>query len=546
MRGHGKNTTTVRFSVSLIRIPVNTCRWLAVQAVVFRQEGLELLQASVERIWIEGDRVRGVVLPGEEALEAETVVLTTGTFLAGQVHIGTEQESAGRAGEGPALGLAEWLRAEGFHVERLKTGTPPRLDGRTIDWSRLDIQPGEEPIPSLSSLPPAERLRQIPCHLTQTGPDGHRIVQAALDQSPIYSGAIDSSGPRYCPSIEDKVVRFADREHHTVFLEPEGLHTAEVYPNGISTSLPREAQRALVATIPGLERARITRYGYAIEYDFLDPRQLHPTLALRECGGLFLAGQINGTTGYEEAAAQGLLAGINAALQVQGREEWYPRRDQAYLGVMVDDLVTRGVDEPYRIFTSRAEHRLILREDNADSRLTPIGRELGLVGAERWEKSQQVQEALQGLIRYLDEVWVDPQQVDTEYAEAVLGTPLSKPSRLADLLRRPRLGLKDVARLHPALSPEGYSPEVVERAEIEVKYAGYIQRDQEENRRMNAELQRAIPDDLDFRAVGGLSNEVVQRLESARPRTLEQAARIQGVTPAALNLLLVHAKRVSG
>ncbi|MEF8792296.1 tRNA uridine-5-carboxymethylaminomethyl(34) synthesis enzyme MnmG [Thiohalorhabdus sp.] len=518
----------------------------AVQGAVLQQEGLELLQASVERIRIQADRVRGVVLQGEETIDAESVVLTTGTFLAGEVHRGRNQHSAGRAGEAPSLGLAEWLRAQGFHVERLKTGTPPRLDGRSIDWQRLDVQPGEEPLPALSALPPGKRLPQVPCHLTYTVPQSHKVVAGALEESPIYSGAIDSSGPRYCPSIEDKVVRFADRDHHTVFLEPEGLHTPEVYPNGISTSLPRSAQEDLVRTIPGLEEARITRYGYAIEYDFLDPRQLDPTLALGACEGLFLAGQINGTTGYEEAAAQGMLAGINAVLRVQGEGGWYPRRDEAYLGVLVDDLTSRGVDEPYRMFTSRAEHRLILREDNADTRLTPLGWDLGVVSEARWQRSQRVAADLQALIATLEGRWIDPQQVDTAFAQGVLGTPLSKPSRLADLVRRPRVGLAEVVQLFPDAGLEVYDPEVRKRAEIEVKYAGYIERDQAENRRLNAELERPMPEGLDYRQIRGLSNEVVQRLEAARPRTLDQAARIQGVTPAALNLLLVHAKRLAG
>ncbi len=518
----------------------------AVQEAVLAQPGLEYLQSSVQRLWIEGDRVRGVVLPGEVALEARTVVLTTGTFLAGRVHRGSDREDAGRAGEAPSQGLAEWLRAQGFHVERLKTGTPPRLDGRSIDWQRLDPQPGEEPLPRLSAEPPERRLPQVPCYLTTTTPEAHQAVRSALDESPIFSGAIESAGPRYCPSIEDKVVRFPDREGHTVFLEPEGLHTPEVYPNGISTSLPGSAQEGLVRAIPGLEAARVTRYGYAIEYDFLDPRQLQPSLALRELDGLFLAGQINGTTGYEEAAAQGVLAGINAARRDQGAEPWWPSREEAYMGVLVDDLVTRGVDEPYRMLTSRAEHRLHLREDNAESRLAPVGRELGVVGDTRWQRFEAAQAELDQLLGILEGQWLDPQQVGADRAEAVIGGPLSKPSRLADLLRRPEVGLDQIARLSSIWELEGFSAEIRERAEIEVKYAGYIQRDRTEHQRLEAELDRPLPKDLEYRAIRGLSNEVVQRLEAARPGTLAQASRIQGVTPAALSLLRVHAKRRVG
>ncbi len=518
----------------------------AVQLAVFSQPGLNILQGNVERIWIEGHRICGVVLEGGGSLKCSQLVLTTGTFLAGRIHMGKSQNIGGRAGEAPSLGLSDWLRAEGFRVGRLKTGTPPRIDGRTIHWSRLESQPGEEPRPWLSELETPNPLPQVSCYQTHTTPEGHKVVHQAMQESPIFSGAIQGAGPRYCPSIEDKVARFPDRDYHTIFIEPEGLYTTEVYPNGVSTSLPREVQEELVTTIPGLEEARLTRYGYAIEYDFLDPRQLEASLAVRGAEGFFLAGQINGTTGYEEAAAQGILAGTNAALRTQDREVWCPERDIGYLGVMVDDLITRGVDEPYRMFTSRAEYRLLLREDNADSRLTPLGRELGLVGEERWMRFCTKARLLETLTQTLEETWVTPQKLDTESTKELLGDTLSKPCRLADLVRRPQVGVEQVGTLYPHLEVQTYPDEVLRKAEIELKYAGYIERDRAQLEHLSGVMDQGLPEDLEFTAISGLSAEVVERLEAARPRTLAQASRIQGVTPAALSLLSVHAKRHFG
>jgi tRNA uridine 5-carboxymethylaminomethyl modification enzyme len=517
----------------------------AMQELVSGVPGLTIREAAVGGIRLHGDRVAGVVLEDGTRLDAPRVVLATGTFLAGMMHVGTEQEAGGRAGDAPAEDLSAWLRSQGFHVERLKTGTPPRLDGRTIDWEKLTPQPGEDPPPRLSAYDPPERQRQIPCHLTRTTAAGHDVVRQGLDGSAAYSGAVSGSGPRYCPSIEDKVVRFPERESHTVFLEPEGLALSEVYPNGISTSLPRAQQESLVRTVPGLEQAVITRYGYAIEYDFLDPRQLDAGLAMRGLEGLYLAGQINGTTGYEEAAAQGLLAGLNAARTLRDEEPWWPARDAAYLGVMVDDLVTRGVDEPYRMLTSRAEHRLILRQDNADARLTPLGRRLGVVGEERWQRYRESESSLESLHQRLEEHRLEPDHAEPEPCDAILGGLPRQGQSLAEVLRRPEIGVAELARLRSDLDWSHWGSEVIRRAEIEVKYAGYIERDQALLERLNSERDRSLPPELDYRSLSGLSEEVTQRLERARPETLGQAANIPGITPAALSLLLVHAKRRS-
>jgi tRNA uridine 5-carboxymethylaminomethyl modification enzyme len=516
------------------------------QEMVLGQRGLTVQKGSVSRVRLAGGKVAGVELADGTRLNAPRVVLATGTFLSGVMHLGDERAEGGRVGSEPARDLAHWLRAEGFHVERLKTGTPPRLDGRSLDWQQLQPQPGEQPPPRLSVFEPSQRLAQICCYLTQTNEAVHEVVRTGLQDSAAYSGAVSGSGPRYCPSIEDKVVRFPDRTAHTVFLEPETQEAATIYPNGISTSLPRKEQEELVRRVPGLERARITQYGYAIEYDFLDPRQLDPGLALEEVEGLFLAGQINGTTGYEEAAAQGLLAGTNAARTLVEEEPWWPRRDTAYLGVMVDDLVTRGVDEPYRMLTSRAEHRLFLRQDNADARLTPLGRMLGIVGDQRWQLYSLREESLARLQERLEHYRLEPDHADPEACATEMGGPLRQGQSLAEILRRPELGVEAVARLRPDLDWEEWDEEVKRRAEIEIKYAGYIQREQDQLAQVRAEHDRPLPEDMDYRGLSGLSEEVTQRLEKARPRTLGQAANIPGVTPAALSLLLVQAKRKAG
>ncbi len=494
----------------------------AIQRAVAEERNLEVRAVAVGDLIERGGRARGVLTEEGDRIEASAVVLATGTFLDGAIHVGADQTRGGRAGDPASLLLARRLRELLPNVGRLKTGTPPRLDGRSVDWSKTTPQPGEIPPPPLSRLSSLDaRPRQVDCHLTRTTEATHDVIRAHLHQSPMRTGAIDSRGPRYCPSVEDKVVRFADRPSHQVFIEPEGLGTHVVYPNGISTSLPAEAQERFVRTIPGFEEARLTRHGYAIEYDFFDPRQLRPTLCCEALPGLYLAGQINGTTGYEEAAAQGLLAGFNAAAQSLGRDVWWPRRDQAYIGVLVDDLTTRGVDEPYRMFTSRAEYRLSLREDNADLRLTEIGRELGLVGDAQWELFRERRDAVEAELRRLR------------------STRLGEGS-LADVLRRPDTAYADAVSGAPDYEPA--RPDIGRQAEIELRYEGYIRRHKQEIEKLKRDEVRRLPEGIDYRSISALSHEAREKLSHCRPATLGQAARVPGVTPAAVAILKVHLK----
>jgi tRNA uridine 5-carboxymethylaminomethyl modification enzyme len=521
----------------------------AVRSTLESQPNLSLFQQAVDDLIVESDgqrqRVAGVRTQMGLCFKARALVLTVGTFLRGRIHVGLANYEGGRAGDPPANALARRLRELPLRVERLKTGTPPRIDGRTIDYSRLEEQPGDDPVPVFSYLgSPADHPPQVSCHIARTNGQTHELIRAGLSRSPLYSGVIEGIGPRYCPSIEDKVVRFADKGSHQVFVEPEGLSTQEVYPNGISTSLPYDVQVGLVRSMEGFERAHITRPGYAIEYDFFDPRDLEPTLHSRHLEGLFFAGQINGTTGYEEAAAQGLLAGLNAALNVQGRDPWSPRRDQAYLGVLVDDLITRGTNEPYRMFTSRAEYRLMLREDNADLRLTEIGRRLGIVGEAQWRAFDSKREAIERERQRLQDTWVRPGVQDPELETQVLGEPLKREARALELLARPEVTHRGLQRLLGG-EPAHLDPVVAQQVEIQARYDGYIQRQQAEIERQRGQESKALPPDFDFAGVRGLSSEVREKLCRVRPTTVGQAARIPGVTPAAVSLLLIHLKRRS-
>ncbi len=517
----------------------------AIRKVVEHQANLTLFQQSVDDLIIEQDRVIGVKTQLGVEFYAQAVVLTTGTFLGGKIHVGDQQFAGGRAGDAPSSALAIRLRELPFKVERLKTGTPPRIDGRSIDYSALEAQPGDDPVPSFSFLgKAADHPRQIDCHITYTNEKTHEIIRANIDRSAMYSGNIEGVGPRYCPSIEDKVVRFADKDSHQIFIEPEGLDTTEIYPNGISTSLPFEVQIDYVRSIKGFEKALITRPGYAIEYDFFDPRDLRPTLETKHLSGLYFAGQINGTTGYEEAAGQGLIAGLNAVLKIRGHTPWTPRRDEAYIGVMIDDLITRGTNEPYRMFTSRAEYRLMLREDNADLRLTEKARELGLVDDQRWQVFSQKRDAIENEQARLASTFIRPNQENQDQIEQVLGQPLKTEIRTSELLKRPEVSYRQLLQLPGA--GEGVSDEkVAEQLEIQARYSGYIERQKTEIEKLKRNEQTRLPEDLDYANVKGLSAEVCQKLNQQKPTTIGQASRIPGITPAAISLLLVHLKKRS-
>ncbi len=517
----------------------------AVRQALENEPNLELFQQAVDDLIVEDDRVTGVVTAMGLRFRAQTVVLTVGTFLGGRIHIGLNNYEGGRAGDPPANALSKRLRELPFRVDRLKTGTPPRLDSRSIDYSRLDEQPGDDPAPVFSFMGEGhEHPRQVSCHITRTCEETHEIIRGGLARSPMYSGVIEGVGPRYCPSIEDKVVRFSDKASHQIFLEPEGLTVNEVYPNGISTSLPFDVQTELVRSMPGLAQARIVRPGYAIEYDFFDPRDLRPSLETRFIGGLFFAGQINGTTGYEEAAAQGLLAGLNAVRKVRGEESWTPRRDEAYLGVLVDDLITLGTSEPYRMFTSRAEYRLLLREDNADLRLTETGRRLGLVDDARWAAFDKKREAIAREQQRLGQHLLRPTDISDEQAKAALGDSLRREVRAIELLARPGVTYESLLTL-PGLGPAVADEKVAEQVEIQARYAGYIERQQTEIDRTRRHEELHLPQNFDFDKVPGLSLEVREKFQRHQPASIGQASRIPGVTPAAVSLLLIHLRKKS-
>ncbi len=516
----------------------------AVREALENQPNLKIFQQSCDDLLVENDRVVGVVTQMGLRFSASSVVLTVGTFLNGLIHIGLESHQGGRAGDPPSIALAQRLKELPLRIDRLKTGTPPRIDARSVDFSVMQEQPGDEPTPVFSFLGSrAQQPRQIPCYITHTNENTHAVIRSGLDRSPMYSGVIEGIGPRYCPSIEDKIIRFADKSSHQIFVEPEGLTTNELYPNGISTSLPFDVQIKLVQSIKGFENAHITRPGYAIEYDYFDPRDLKQTLENKFLEGLFFAGQINGTTGYEEAGAQGLIAGMNAALKAQGKEGWCPRRDQAYIGVLIDDLSTLGTKEPYRMFTSRAEYRLLLREDNADLRLTEKGRELGLVGEHRWKLFNDKVEAIESERQRLRATWAHPSIAHVEQLNQMLKNPLTREHNLEELLRRPEVSYDELMKIE-GLGPAVNHEQAAAQVEIQVKYQGYIDRQQEEINRLARNENTILPTDLDYSVVSGLSNEVITKLNDARPETLAQASRISGVTPAAVSILLIHLKKL--
>ncbi|WP_042147720.1 MULTISPECIES: tRNA uridine-5-carboxymethylaminomethyl(34) synthesis enzyme MnmG [unclassified Pseudoalteromonas] len=515
----------------------------AIQDILESQENLKIFQQSCDDLVVENDRVTGVVTQMGLRFSAGSVVLTVGTFLGGRLHIGLENFSGGRAGDPPSIALANRLRELPFRVDRLKTGTPPRIDARTVDFSVMQEQPGDTPTPVFSFMgKQSDHPRQIPCYITYTNEKTHDVIRDNLDRSPMYAGVIEGVGPRYCPSIEDKVMRFADKDQHQIFVEPEGLTSNELYPNGISTSLPFDVQVQIVRSMKGFENAHICRPGYAIEYDFFDPRDLKKSLETKFIEGLFFAGQINGTTGYEEAGAQGLIAGLNAALKEQGKESWTPRRDEAYMGVLIDDLATMGTKEPYRMFTSRAEYRLLLREDNADIRLTEKGRELGLVDDARWQAFNEKMQAIEVESQRLKNTWIHKEHEQIDAVNDLLKSSLSREASLEDLIRRPEVNYKTLTQI-PDLGSEVENQQALEQVEIQIKYAGYIARQQEEINKQLRHEETLLPADYDYSIVSGLSNEVVSKLTDARPQTIGQASRISGITPAAISLLLVYLKK---
>lgn len=513
----------------------------AIRSMLENQQNLDIFQQAADDLIVQGDKVAGVVTNMGLEFHAHTVVLTTGTFLGGVIHIGMDQHSGGRAGDPPSIALAKRLRELPLRVGRLKTGTPPRIDAKSVDFAKMSEQPGDSPRPVMSYLGArAQHPQQVCCYITHTNTQTHDIIRAGFDRSPMFTGVIEGTGPRYCPSIEDKINRFADKDSHQIFVEPEGLTTHELYPNGISTSLPFDVQLAAVRSIKGFENAHITRPGYAIEYDYFNPQDLQHSLETKYIEGLYFAGQINGTTGYEEAGAQGLLAGINAARKVKGDSPWCPRRDEAYIGVLVDDLITLGTSEPYRMFTSRAEYRLLLREDNADLRLTETGHKMGVVGEERWQAFSCKRENIDKEHARLKSTWIQPASQQAKQLEVHLERPINREYNLLDLLKRPEIHYHHLAELDPATVAD---ESVAEQVEIHTKYEGYISRQQDEIARLKKHEQTALPVDFDYAQISGLSNEILQKLQGVRPETIAQAARIPGVTPAAVSLLLVYLKK---